>query len=187
MVEKRQDEWRELEEKTIRLLSNPNLLPIDAIAKYYQPILRLWIYPSLSSFKVWIFCEPDFRTTNKKDLIVCEVTWDRNADYKRLANPLEGLKKGFDSEPRLEIKSLEIEREIFDEIFSELKHVQFTAFANNTKTIHVDGVRCGIEAFDFTHRTSISWWCDSPDEWRNLFEWFEKTTDFLQAKFSEIN
>jgi hypothetical protein len=187
MIEKREDEWQELETKAERMLENPWLLPRDAILKFYKPILRLWEYPSFSPYKVWVFCKPDFRTINPQTLIIRKVIWDRNADFDRLEKPLEGLKKGFDTIPRFEIKSVEISKGIFDEIFSELKQIQFPAFANYGKTIGIDGVRYGIETFDFTHRTNISWWSHYPEEWQNLVEWFEKTTDFLQAKFSKVS
>ena len=123
MIEKREDEWQELETKAERMLENPWLLPRDAILKFYRPILRLWIYPSFSPYKVWIFCKPDFRKINPMTFIIREVTWDRNADAQRLNNPLEGLKKGFHTEPEIELKSIEIEKEMFDKIFSELKQI----------------------------------------------------------------
>lgn len=187
MIEKREKEWRELESRALSLLENPNLLAKDAVLKFYEPILRLWIYPSFSPYKVWVFGEPDFQTKKAKNLIIREVIWDRNTDFKRLANPLEGLKKGFDAEPNFEIKSVEIQKEAFDKIFSELEQIRFPAFAGYKKTIGIDGIRYGIETFETTHRTNVSWWSVYPEEWQNLVEWFEKITGFLQAKFSEIN
>lgn len=187
MIENRSEEFQEIESKAMRLLENPNRLPKDAILKCYKQILRLWIYPSFSPYKVWIFNEPDFRTIKPNNIIIRQVIWDRNTDYQRLSNPLEGLKKGFHIEPNLEIKSVEIKKECFDEIFEELKQIQFPAFANYGKTIGIDGISCGIETFDFTHTTNISWWSVYPKEWQNLVEWFEKTTDFLEDKFSNIN
>lgn len=97
------------------------------------------------------------------------------------------MKKGVHTEPEIEIRSIEIEKEIFDKFFSELKQIEFPAFANYRKSIGIDGIRCGIETFDTTHSTNISWWSVYPKEWQNLVEWFEKTTGFLQAKFSQVN
>lgn len=186
MIENRQEEFQVLESKAMRLLENPDLLPKDALLKFYKPILRLWIYPSFSPYKVWIFCEPDFRTIKPDNLIIREIIWDRNEDSRRFTNPLEGLKKGFHTEPELLTKSVEIEKQVFDKIFNELKQIPFPAFANYNKTIGIDGVRYGVETFDTTHRTNISWWSHYPEEWQGLIEWFEKTTNFLQEKFSKI-
>lgn len=182
MIEHREKEWQELESKAVKLLNNPYLLPKDAILKFYQPILRLWIYPSFSPCKVWIFNEPNFRTIKPKTLIVRQVRWDGNADYERLNNPLEGLKKGFHTEPKLEIESIEITKEVFGKIFSELQQIQFPAFANYRKSVGIDGIRYGVETFDFTDRMNISWWSVYPEEWQNLVDWFEKTTDYLQTE-----
>jgi hypothetical protein len=186
MVENRQEEWQMLESKAMQMLEKPRLLPKDAILKFYEPILRLWIYPSFSPYKVWIFYEPNFRTIALSNLIIREITWDRGKDYERLTNPLTGLKKGFDTEPRFEFKSFEIEKETFDRFFSELKQIEFSAFANY-KMIGIDGVTSGIETIGFICNTRISWWSNYPKEWKNLVGWFENTTDFLQGEFSKVD
>jgi hypothetical protein len=103
-----------------------------------------------------------------------------------LANPLEGLKKGFDTEPRLEIKSTKIEREIYENLHSKLKEIKFSAFASEG-TFGIDGEIYGIESFRFSNNTRVSWWSVYPDEWQNLVEWFEKTTEFLESKFSDLD
>lgn len=185
MLEKREKEWRKLESEAENLLNNPYLLTENATSKFYKPILRLWIYPSFSPYKVWIFNEPDFRTVKPNNLIIRQIIWDREADYQRLANPLEGLKKGFHINPDFETKSAEIQKENFDEIFENLKRIHFPAFANYGKAIGLDGVRYGIETLDFSHRTNISWWSVYPEEWKNLIDWFEKTTNYLESAFSK--
>ena len=140
MIENRKNEWSELEAKAMEILENPRLLPKDAILKFYQPVLRVWIYPSFSPYKVWVFSNPDFKTIRPKNLKVIEVTWDKNEDYRRLNNPLEGLKKGFGTRPKLEIKSIEIESEVFESIYTELKQVQFSAFA--ARPVRRDTIAC---------------------------------------------
>ncbi len=185
MIEDRENEWQNLQAKALQMLENPHLLPKDTILKFYQPILRLWIYPSFEPYKIWIFYEPDFRTIQPENLIVSQVVWDRNDDGQRLNNPLKGLKEGFHTEPTFEIKSIEITKETFNRIFNELQQIQFPAFANYRKSVGIDGVSYGIETFDFTHRTSISWWSAYPKEWQNLIDWFEKTTEFLESQFTK--
>lgn len=176
-----------LEEEAMRMLENPSLLPKeDAILKFYEPILRLWTYPSFSPYKVWVFCEPNFRTINPSDLIIRKVIWDRHTDLDRLANPLEGLKKGFDTEPRLVIRSTKVEREIYENLYSKLNEIKFSAFASEG-TFGVDGESYGIESFCFSNSTRVSWWSVYSDEWQNLVEWFRKTTEFLENKFSDLD
>jgi len=186
MLEKREKEWNELKAKAIKMLDNPPLLPKEAVLKFYNPVLRLWIYPSFEPFRVWIFSEPNFKTIRLENLKIIRAFWDQNEDFRRLNDPLEGLKKGFHTEPKIEVQSIEITREMFDGIFSELKQIPFPAFANYRKSVGIDGVRCGVETFDFTHRTNISWWSVYPEEWQSLIDWFERTIDFLETGFSKI-
>ncbi len=186
MIEKREKEWQELETKAFQMLENPSFLSKDTILKFCQPILRLWIYPSFEPHKMWIFYEPDFRTIQPKTLIVRQVVWDRNDDGQRLNDPLKGLKEGFHTEPTFEIKSIEITKENFNKMFDELQNIQFPAFANYKKSIGIDGVRCGIETYDFTHHTNIYWWSVYPKEWQNLVNWFNEAKHFLEIEFSEI-
>lgn len=183
MFEKRENEWNLLEDKALKMLANIHLLPKDAILRFYRPVLRLWIYPSFEPHQVWFFSEPDFKTINPKTFRIIKAVWDRNEDYKRLSNPFKGLREGFGSEPKIEVSSIEIEREFFENLFNDLQTIPFPAFANYRKSIGIDGVRSGIETFDFTHRTTISWWSIYPTEWQKIVDWFEKTVDSIEKKF----
>lgn len=185
MIEKREKDWHELAAKAEKLLANPKLLKKEAILKCYKPILRLWIYPSFEPYKVWVFNTPDFKTIQPDDLRVIRAIWDHNEDYRRLSSPMKGLKEGFHTQPKIAVRSIELSGEVFDGIFSELRQIRFSAFANYGKHIGIDGVRYGIETFDFTHRTNISWWSVYPEEWQNLIDWFERTIDFLETEFSK--
>ena len=185
MIERCEKEWSELENKAFELLRSFRLLSKKEVSKLYNPMLRLWIYPSFQPYQVWYFCEPHFKAAHLKNFKIIGAIWDRNEDYRRLSDPLKGLKEGFEAEPRIEVSSIEIEREFFEKIFDELKQIQFPAFANYRKSIGIDGVRSGIETFDTTHKTSISWWSVYPDEWQNIIDWFEKTVDLIEEKFND--
>ncbi len=185
MIEKRQKEIKELEENAMQILDNPELLPKDSAFNFWNPILRLWVYPSFETYKVWVFYEANYQTIKLTDISIREITWDRLADLERLMNPLEGLKKGFDTKPQIESKSVKIEAESFKDIFNSLQNIDFPAFANYKRNIGVDGVYYGIETIDFTHNTTVSWWSVYPKEWEKLIEWFEKVTNFLEETFAE--
>jgi hypothetical protein len=187
MIEKRQKEWYELEAKAEKLLNDPRLLPKEAILKFYEPVLRLWIYPSFEPYKIWVFSEPNVKTIRPDKLKVIRAIWQRGEDYQRLNDPIRGLKEGFHTEPKLEVQSIDLTKELFDMIFSKLQQIQFSVFANYRKSVGVDGVRYGIETFNSTHRTNISWWSVYPEEWQSLIDWFEQTTDFLENEFSKNN
>jgi hypothetical protein len=185
MIENRQKEWSELEQNAVQMLDNFDLLPKESILKFYRPTLRLWIYPSFDFYKVWNFCEPNFKTTQPKNLKIVRASWNQNEDYQRLSDPIEGLKKGFETTPKIEVESIDFERESFEQLLSDLQKISFSAFANYKNSIGIDGVRHGIETFDFTHKTSISWWSIYPKEWQDLVEWFEKTINYLETEFAK--
>lgn len=185
MIEKREKDWEILEQRAVKTLESSYLLCKDVILKFYKPILRLWIYPSFEPYQVWYFSEPDFKTISLKNFKVIQGIWNRNEDFQRLNNPIEGLKKGFETEPKIEVSSIEIEKEVFEKIFDELRQIQFSAFANYRKSIGIDGVRCGIETFDFTHTTNISWWSVYPKEWQRLIDWFDATILLIRERFND--
>ena len=169
----------------MQMLDNPEFLPKDSAFNFWNPILRLWVYPSFEPYKVWIFYEANYRTIKLTDIFIRQVVWDRESDYERLLNPLEGLKRGFNTQPKIESKSLKVKAKVFEELFTSLQKIDFPAFANYNNSFGIDGVRCGIEAIESTHKTSIAWWSSYPDEWKDIIEWFENTKNFLKRTFAE--
>lgn len=99
MIERREKEWAELESKATDLIEHPDLLPKGEHLRGFVPRFRLWRYPAFESYQLWIVYQ-------KSDLqaVARKVMWDRIADMTRLSNPLEGLKKGFHTNPNLNIK-----------------------------------------------------------------------------------
>lgn len=54
MVENREKEWQQLEERAMYLLKNPDALSKAEALKTHKLYLRLWQYHSFEPYKVWL-------------------------------------------------------------------------------------------------------------------------------------
>lgn len=184
MAENRQKEVRELEQKALRMLENPQLLPNDETTKNFVPTLHLWIAPSFKPDKHWIFYKPHRRLNPPPKPFVRQIIWQKDFDFRRLYDPLTGLKEGFHTEPTFEIKKIEIEKVFFENLNKQLSEISFPAFVED-EMLGLDGEKSGIETLGFYHPARVSWWSVYPKEWQNLVGWFEKTRNYLEAEFSK--
>ena len=182
MIEKREKEWQELEAKARQMLGNLHLLPKDETTKNFAPTLHLWITPTFTPEKHWVFYKPRPQINPQPNPFVRQLIWQKQSDYKRLNNPLTGLQEGFHADPTFETKTVEIEKEMLDALHQQLSEIRFPAFARD-KILGLDGERCGIEILGFYHQARVSWWSVYPDDWQELVRWFEKIQTFLEEKF----
>lgn len=184
MIEKREEEWQKLEAKALQMLENPRLLPKDETIKHFIPILHLWIAPTFTPHKHWVFCKARPQVNPQPKPIVRQLIWQRNADFQRLNNPLIGLQEGFHIEPTFEIRTIEIDNEKLKNLHEDLTQVQFSAFIKD-ENLGLDGEHFGVETLDFYHNAKVSWWSSYPEEWKELVNWFEKIRKFLEEEFGE--
>lgn len=184
MIEKREKEFHELEQKVLQMFENPRLLPKDETTKHFVLTLHLWISPTFTPDKHWFFYEPQQQLNPQPNPFVRQLVWQKQGDFHRLNNPLIGLQEGFHIEPTFEIKKVEIEKETLENWHKQLSEISFPAFAKD-EIRGLDGERFGVETLGFYHQARISWWSVYPKEWQNIVEWFGKTTDYLKTEFSK--
>lgn len=184
MLEKREKEFQELEQKALRMLENPKLLPNDETTKNFTATLHLWISPSFTPDKHWYFYKPHRRLNPQPKPFIRQMIWQKQNDFQRLNDPLIGLKEGFHTEPTFEIKKIEIEKEFFEKLNKQLSEISFPPFVED-EMLGLDGQQSGIETLGFYHRTRVSWWSVYPKEWQSIVEWFEKTRHYLETEFSK--
>jgi hypothetical protein len=182
MIEKREKEWQELERKALQMLENPQFLPKDETTRHFAPTLHLWISPTFTPDKHWIFYKPRPQINPPPNPFVRQMIWQRQSDFQRLNDPLVGLREGFHIEPTFETKTVEIEREMPKNLHRQLSEISFPAFANE-EILGLDGEKFGIEIIGFYHQARVSWWSVYPKEWQKLVDWFEKTQEFLEKSF----
>jgi len=184
MIEKRDDEWYELEAKARQMLENSQFFPKDETIKHFIPTLHLWITPSFTPEKHWVFYDPRPQLNPLPKPRVRQFVWKKQEDYKRLNDPLIGLKEGFHSEPTFEIKTIEIERENFKRLHEDLAEIHFPAFIKDD-FLGLDGEHFGVETLGAYHKAKVSWWSAFPPEWKNLVDWYKKIREFLEREFNE--
>jgi hypothetical protein len=182
MIEKREKEWQELEQKALQMLENPQLLPKDETTKKGVLTLHLWISPTFTPDKHWFFYKPQPQINPPPKPFVRQMIWQKQNDFQRLNNPLIGLQEGFHAEPTFETKTIEIEKEMLEKLHQQLSEISFPAFASD-EILGLDGERFGIETTAFYHQARVSWWSVYPKEWQKLVDWFEKTQEFLEKSF----
>jgi len=182
MIEKREKEWQELEAKARQILENPRLLPKDETTKHFEPTLHLWISPTFTPEKHWIFYKPQPQINPQPKPFVRQIIWQKPSDFQRLNNPLIGLQEGFQAEPTFETKTVEIEKEMLETLHQQLSEIRFPAFVRD-EILGLDGESFGVEIFSFYHQARVSWWSIYPDDWHELVRWFEKIQRFLEESF----
>ena len=184
MLEKREKEWFELEAKAKQMLENVRLLPQAETTKNFVPTLHLWISPTFTPEKHWIFYKPRPQINPQPQPLVRQLIWQKQRDFNRLNDPLTGLREGFHAEPTFETKTVEIEKETLETWHQQLSEIRFPAFARD-EVFGLDGETFGVEIIGFYHQARVAWWSVYPQEWQKLVDWFEKIQDFLEEKFND--
>lgn len=183
MIEKREKEWQELERKALQMLENPRLLPEDLQVNHFISTLHLWTAPSFTPHKHWVFYNPRPQLNPFPKPRVSQIVWESEFDFKRLNDPLIGVKKGFHTDPTFKVKTIEIEREIFKKLHDELAEIRISAFIQDYSVGGLDGEHFGVETLGFYHNAKVMWWSEYSEDWKELVDWFEKVRRFLEEKF----
>lgn len=182
MIERREKEWQELEAKASQMLWNFQLLPKDETTRNFTPTLHLWISPTFTPEKHWFFYKPRPQINPQPKPFVRQMIWQKQSDFKRLNDPLTGLQEGFHAEPTFETKTVEIAKEMLENLHQKLSEIRFPAFVKD-EILGLDGERYGVEIVGFYHQARVSWWSVYPKEWQELVRWFEKIQEFLEESF----
>jgi hypothetical protein len=185
MTKNREKEWQNLLTKATQMLENPHLLPTDRKNKQFNPTLHIWISPTFTPDKHWVFYTPQHQLNPQPKPIVRQIVWRKELDYPRLMNPETDLQDEVQLEPTFEIKTIEIEKEDFDKIRCELEKIAVSPFISD-EILGLDGEHFGVETLGFYHNAKITWWSSFPEEWKELVDWFKRVNGFLDKHFSDI-
>lgn len=180
MIEDRENEWQNLQAKALQMLENPRILPKDLQVKHFNQTLHLWISPTFTPEKHWVFYTPQPQINPQPKPIVQQIIWQKDADFKRLNDSFED----FSIEPTFEIRTLEIDREFYREIRLKLAKIKLPPFLE-VEISGRDGEIFGVETLDLFYIGRIIWWSECPNEWKELSDWHEKIRSFLEEKFNE--
>ncbi|HMS40056.1 MAG TPA: hypothetical protein PKE69_07525 [Pyrinomonadaceae bacterium] len=182
MIENRETEWQNLQAKATQMLENPRILPNDLQIKQFNQTLHLWISPTFTPEKHWIFYTPQPQINPQPNPMVQQIIWHREKDFQRLMNSEIYWQDEFQTRPTFEIKTIEIESEFYQKICSELSKIKLSPFIE-VESDGRDGEIFGVETLDLFYSGRIIWWSSSAVEWQELIDWYEEVRKFLEEKF----
>lgn len=182
MIENRENKWRNLQATAQQMLDNPRLLPKDLQIRQFNQTLHLWISPTFTSEKHWVFSVPQPQINPQPKPIVQQIIWEREMDFQRLMNLETDLADDFQLSPTFEIKTVEIEWEFYRKLRAELSKIQLPPFLE-VEMSGRDGEVFGVETLDLFYSGRITWWSDYPEEWEEMVDWYEKVRQFLEGNF----
>lgn len=180
MTEEHEKEWQSFQSTAQQMLDNPRLLPNDLQIRQFNQTLHLWISPTFTPENHWVFNIPQPQINPQSKPIVQQIIWQRDADFQRLMNLQESLQ----IEPTFEIKTVEIEWDVYRKLRAELSKIQLPPFLE-VEMSGRDGELFGVETLDLFYSGRIIWWSSYPDEWKELVDWYEKVRKILEEKFNK--
>ena len=96
-------------------------------------------------------------------------------------NPLIGVQHALRFAPvptinvrMMEISSGELGRDEIDARLDSLSNLRLRPFIQN-RPWGLDGESWGLELFGFGGMSRLQWWCEGPQEWRDLVDWTESS------------
>ncbi|HEY7182082.1 MAG TPA: hypothetical protein VIC84_11715, partial [Blastocatellia bacterium] len=146
-MESRQSEFNELRRRAIILLECADRIEPRRPIRNLLAEFRLWHYPSFSAYRSWTAFTPMPRSQNSQ-CMAREVTWDFPADDARLADPLEGLKQGFHTDPTVVVRDGELPDHEFSVLIEQGRRLNIPLIGIE-QNCGLDGETSGIELFDF--------------------------------------
>lgn len=131
--------------------------------------LRLWDYPAFGERRTWTV----FESAAAGELpIVRQVTWYRRVDIAVQNDAVAQLHWHFDREPTIEVEDGTLPPALLRQQLIALSRLRLPA-QTVEELVGLDSAGATVPAVD------PQWWCERPDEWRELGEWFARTREML--------
>ena len=166
-MEKREEEFAELENRAKWILENPEALQESRNRKSRRKVISLWHHPAFGLYRLWVLYD-NIEPEELEGFCLLTVTWDRPFDVQRLRiDPMKGLKEGFHTGPTISSSETTLPKNKVNELLNKLRKLSIPAFVKND-SLGLDGEIYGIEVASVVASAKVSWWCEGPDEWRDL-------------------
>lgn len=178
MTSDRDNEWIAFAGKARRMIDDPAQMPVDEATKHFSPVLHLWISPTFTPERHYVFYEPRPNLNPLPKPFVRKIAWIEPADLARFRND-----EVLDS-PTFSFESAAIEWSELRVIFDALSKLTFPPFAEFGIDVR-DGEMFGVQTFGLLQNARLTWWSEVHESWTALVKWHEETVDFVEAKFSE--
>jgi hypothetical protein len=175
MTEQREQTWAELEARAVRLLEHAKEVePRDPVRRYGS-LLRLWHFPAYGPQTTWTILTPGRKTPPGAGPLVREVTWDRPADDRRMA---EAPGRGGDAGPSLRLREAALPEAGLRELLEHGSHLAVPV-VGCSHPVGLDGEHFGLETYEVSPGVRVQWWRDGPAAWRHFTDWAAGVRAFL--------
>ena len=176
MREQPQSEFAELQTKALHALEHVDA-PVSFRRSYVA--LQLWEYPAFAKYISWtIFTDKD------GNMVLKQMIWDRPDDTERFMDPIVGLKKGWHIEPTLTNSETSLDQ---SEIVRRITIANTIAIplVGIKSTVRLDAVTYGLQIPASYNSFRLQWWCNGPEEWRELTTWAADMRTYLLEAFNK--
>jgi len=181
-TENRPEEIAELHKRALQMLEHCEESPPYEPIQGFRPTLRIWHYPALSPYAVWMLFQPDPGSVRKQQWHVREVIWDRPHDMSRFAHPLEGVRQGFLSPPTINVRDAGAPNGLISDSLRQIARLPIPVVGVEGP-IGLDGDMSGIETYDPFLRVRLEWWWEGPRAWKTFIQAVVRLREVLLHSF----
>lgn len=170
-------EWTDLAEKARRAIDNPLLLPVDQATKHFSAVLHLWVQPTFTPERHFVFYEPNRNLNPLPKPILRKVEWNRESDLARVRNG------ELDFGPTFSYRTAEIEWEELRRVTKRLATISFPPF-EDADISGRDGDNFGVQNFGLFQSARVVWWSEFGESWSGIARWHAETMEFIGLKLT---
>lgn len=177
------ERWPGVESQAHLVLEKPERVDPRLDVGNKPSCIRLWHYPAFHDYKVWTVypgVSAPARAPKRPQVsfTVRELTWKKNFDYNRLADP-EAT-----AAPTISVRDGQAPEAAFEALLDEAGRLTIPVAPVVTKArfLGADGEYFGIRSrwLCTDVEFSLQWWCDGPEEMRVFTGWVCRLRGFLQ-------
>ena len=149
----------------MRILEHPLIYQGLLTPKHAHAEFRIGSYPAFEPYRSWLVYQSEDRAYLRR------ILWHRDSD-----NPLP--------KPDTYGPEVRISGDLSQSIRSKLALISLPPFLPR-EGIGLDGVTFGIHVKNPYLSASLTWWCDPPDAWAPLAQWFHETVQTFQNQLPQ--
>ena len=179
-VEKRESDFAELEKRALWALEHSEEVEPRETIRHLWTQMRLWHYPSNGQYKSWtvsVSMPPDRDDARP---MVREVVWDRPYDWQRLSDLPPRREGEFTDEPTLKVRDSYLPVKELKSLFERVIDLDIRMIGVK-EPFGLEGETFGLEGYGPLHGIRLEWWCEGPEEWRDLTTWAAEMRGFLKS------
>jgi hypothetical protein len=170
--------WAELETRAQRLLEHPRDLEPRDLIRRHGSLWRLWHFPAFGAHRTWTILQPGRKAPPDALPVVREITWDRDADHRRIFDSPEA---SHPAQLSLRVRDAHLPPDDLQR-FIEAGAKLAVPLIVLSGQVGLDGEFFGIETYEVSPFVRLQWWCAGPVEWRPLTDWVAALRSFLLAQ-----